>query len=348
MRVTIAAVALCALALACGSTLAVGEPGSAAKAAEPAQAPSDQGAAWYDAYQRDSRLVPLPDGRSLNLYCLGEGSPTVVLEAGLTEWAFTWWKVQDRIAKRTRVCAYDRAGMGKSPPGPLPRDTAAEVADLEALLTAGGVRPPYILVGHSMGGYNARLFASLHMADIAGMVLIDPSTEYQIEILEAASPAIAKGDKRSMRSITYCANPSLTAADFKADCIPAAPVTFPPELAAKWAATQTPVHYGAILSEFDSFLYRDSEEVMVHRRSFGSMPLIVLTRGDLASNLPPDEAQTEHKIWTEMHDQLAELFSTAGSNRVIQGSGHYIQIDKPDVVVDAILEVVTAARTRRR
>jgi pimeloyl-ACP methyl ester carboxylesterase len=337
MRVALFAVSLCALALACGSTLA----------AEPAQAPSDQGAAWYGAYQRDSRLVPLLGGRTLNLYCIGDGSPTVILEPGIGETAFTWWKVQDRIAELTRVCAYDRAGMGMSQPAPLPRDTAAEVGDLEALLKAARVRAPYILVGHSMGGYEARLFASLHTADVVGMVLIDPSVENQIPILEAASPKIAKNDKNSLDFIRHCADPGLAAAEFNARCIRTAPATFPPELAAKFAAAQTPAHYEAFVSEFDSFLRRDSEEVIAHRHFFGSMPLIVLTRGELSSDLPPDEAQTERRLWTQMHDQVAAL-STAGSNRVVLGSGHYIHLNKPDAVVDAISEVVTAARSRRR
>jgi pimeloyl-ACP methyl ester carboxylesterase len=343
MRVTIVGVALCALAMECGSAFTAEEARSAAAAAEPVQAPSDQGAGWYGAYQRGSRLIPLPGGRSLNLYCLGKGSPTVVLEPGIGETAFTWWKVQDRIARLTRICAYDRAGMGKSPPGPLPRDTAAEVADLEALLKAGGIGPPYILVGHSMGGYNARLFASLHTPDIAGIVLIDPSVENQIPILEAASPTIAKNDKNSLGFILHCADPSLAAAEFNAHCIRGAPATFPPGLAAKFAAAQTPAHYEAFVSEFDSFLHRDSEEVIAHRHSFGSTPLIVLTPGDLSSDLPPDEAQTEHKIWTEMHDQVAAL-STVGSNRVVQGSGHYIHLDKPELVVDAIRKVVAEGR----
>jgi pimeloyl-ACP methyl ester carboxylesterase len=315
-----------------------------AAAAEPAQAPDDQGAAWYAAYDRGSRQVPLPEGRTLNLYCLGRGSPTVILESGLGSGAYTWWKVQDRIGKFTRVCAYDRAGYGKSPMGPLPRDTTAHVSDLEALLKAGAIRGPYVVVGHSMGGYIARLFASLHTADVVGMVLVDPAVENQLAIMEPVMPTIAKGDASSRRYMHYCADPKTTDADFEKDCVRAAPKTFPPALAAKFVTTRDNMRtFGA---EGDAFFDRDSFEVIAQRRSFGAMPLVILTRGELSTNIPRDEAETEHRMWTQLHDQVAQL-STRGSNRTVEGSGHYIQLDKPDAVVSAVAEVVRAARAKR-
>ncbi len=319
----------------------------AAAAAEPAPAPDDKGASWYAAYHRDARQVAIAGGRTLNLYCLGRGSPTVVLESGISESSYTWWKVQGRIAKTTRVCAYDRAGMGKSPPGPAPRDTAAEVADLGALLKAAKIEGPYVLVGHSMGGYNARLFASLHGDEVAGMVLVDPSVEGQLQRIGAVSPTGAAGVKNARRFSGHCADPTLKAETFQADCVRKAPSTFPPELAADFEAMQSTAHYQAFDSEIESFIERDSPEVVAQRHAFGAMPLIVLTRTELSNNLPKAEAEAEFKVWNQLHDEVAAL-SSDGSNRLVQGSGHYIQIDKPDAVVDAVAEVVAKVRAKRR
>lgn len=316
-----------------------------ATAAAPPFRPDDEGAAWYAAYDRESRLVPLSDGRSLNLYCLGHGSPTVILESGLGSGAYTWWKVQGRLARVTRVCAYDRAGMGKSPIGPFPRDTTAQVSDLEALLKAADIRGPYVLVGHSMGGYIVRLFASLHPRDVVGMVLVDPAVENQLAVMEPAMPTIAKGDKRSRSFMRYCGDPKLGDAEFEKDCVRSPPRTFSPDLAAKFKTTRANMQTFA--SEGDAFFDRDSFEVIAARHSFGAMPLVILTRGELSTNIPKDEAQTEHRMWTQLHDQVAKL-SARGSNRIVEGSGHYIQIDRPDAVVNAVREVVTAARANRR
>jgi pimeloyl-ACP methyl ester carboxylesterase len=302
-------------------------------------------AAWYAAYQRDSRLVPLPDRRKLNLYCIGMGSPTVILESGLGGDAYDWRAVQGNIAKQTRVCAYDRAGLGKSSPGPLPRDVKAEVADLEALLKAADLHGPYVLVGHSMGGYIVRLFADRHLDDIAGMVLVDSSVENQIPVMEAVSPAIAEGDKKALANARHCGVPNPSAAVLK-DCARSVPSSFPPGLATAWVAAHGAASIQTWSYELESFPTADSPEVVAERRSFGSMPLIVLTRGELSTNLPADQAKAEWSNWNRMHNDLAKL-STVGVNRVVPGANHYIQLDKPDAVVGAVKDVLSAARHRR-
>ena len=304
-----------------------------------------ESAAWYVAYLRDSHLVPIPDGRSLNLYCVGSGSPTIVLESGLGGGAYDWRAVQGKMAKLTRVCAYDRAGMGRSPMGPLPRDTKADVADLEALLKAADIRPPYLLVGHSMGGgYNLRLFASRHLEDVAGIVLVDPSVENQVAVMEKALPAGAESDKKSIAFARSCAVPN-PSAEVVSNCTRAAPKDFPPDLAAAWLAGQGPALFQTFDSEIESFLNVNSREVLAESRQWGATPLIILTRGERSTNMPVDQAQLEWTIWNGMHDKLKTL-STVGINRVVPGANHYIQLDKPDVVVDAVTEVLAAARQR--
>lgn len=112
----------------------------------------------YDAssYVRPQVIVKV-DSRRMNIYCSGTGSPTVILDSGLGGDMTDWRLVQGRIARRTRVCSYDRAGMGFSDPAPVPRDASAIVNELHALLQVANISPPYVLVGHSIAGLYVRL-----------------------------------------------------------------------------------------------------------------------------------------------------------------------------------------------
>jgi pimeloyl-ACP methyl ester carboxylesterase len=113
-------------------------------------------------------------GARLFMDCHGAGPRTVVLDSGLgVDSNATWARVRPAVARFTRVCQYDRAGMGSSPPGPRPRTSQRMVDELRALLRAAGVKPPYVLVGASFGGLNAQLFASEHPGEVAGVVLVD-------------------------------------------------------------------------------------------------------------------------------------------------------------------------------
>ncbi|HEX4335868.1 MAG TPA: alpha/beta fold hydrolase [Polyangiaceae bacterium] len=116
----------------------------------------------------------------LHLVCSGEGSPPVVFDSGLGSDATAWASVEPAVARFTRTCAYDRAGMGSSKPAPRPHENVAMAEELRGLLAAAGVPGPYVLVGHSMGGLNAQLFAKAHPADVAAMVLVDSMTSAQV------------------------------------------------------------------------------------------------------------------------------------------------------------------------
>ncbi len=129
--------------------------------------------ACHDPATLDTK-VPV-HGMSLHLLCRGEGSPTVVFESGLGNDARAWSKVQPEIAKLTRACAYDRAGLGSSSPAPRPHSNRDMVSELHGLLDAASIPPPYVLAGHSMGGTNAQLFLAEYPSAVAGMVLVDAS-----------------------------------------------------------------------------------------------------------------------------------------------------------------------------
>lgn len=116
-------------------------------------------------------------GYRLNLRCEGSGSPVVVMDAGGGDTLQTWDWVVPEVKKVTRVCAYDRAGLGKSDPGPTPRTSDQIVKELRELLGRARISPPYVLVGHSFGGLNVRLYAARNPAQVAGLVLVDATPE---------------------------------------------------------------------------------------------------------------------------------------------------------------------------
>src|SRR5215211_8224249 len=133
------------------------------------------------ATERAERAYPAPGkmvdvgGYSLHINCVGQGSPTVVLDAGLGEWSAQWVRVQRELSGSTRVCAYDRAGMGWSERGPEPRDARQISSELHTLLAKAGIEGPYVLVGHSFGGLYARMYAARYPNQVSGVVLVDSS-----------------------------------------------------------------------------------------------------------------------------------------------------------------------------
>src|SRR5215210_2904828 len=116
-------------------------------------------------------------GYSLHINCMGQGSPTVVLDAGSGAFSAQWVRVQQEVSDTTRVCAYDRAGMGLSEMGPAPRDAKQITSELHTLLSKAGIEGPYVLVGHSFGGMYMQTYAARYPDEVAGVVLVDSSTD---------------------------------------------------------------------------------------------------------------------------------------------------------------------------
>ena len=154
------------------------------------------GTSYQDlANRRDLNTHPAPGqlvdigGHRLHLWCTGEGSPVVVLEAGAGGSSLQWNRVQPEVARTTRVCAYDRGGLGWSDLGPTPRSAARIIDELHILLATAGVSGPYILTGHSAGGLYMRLYASTYPTDVAGMVLVEAAHEDQSRRMPTAAGA---------------------------------------------------------------------------------------------------------------------------------------------------------------
>ncbi len=301
---------------------------------------------------KPGELVRVADGRRINLRCLGDGAPTVILESGYEANSMAWWKVEPQVARFTRVCSYDRAGAGFSDPGPLPRDGVAIAGDLDQALKAGGVRGPLVLVGHSAGGLYMRLFVRRRPAQVVGMVLVDPSIDHQDRQMAALfgpqagslEPLIARA-KACLAAAARGDLPS-TSPDL-ARCAPAARTGEPSALAAEETAENIrPSTWRTRISELDNLWTRTSDEIDGGPVSLGDMPLVVLTAGQDNARAPSSERLQLDEAWAGFHRQLAAL-STRGSAQLVADSSHLMMRDRPDAVVEAIREVVSAVRKHR-
>ena len=153
------------------------------------------------------RIYPPPGelvdvgGHSLHINCVGEGSPTVILESGSGANSVDWANIQPEVANTTRVCAYDRAGSGWSEPGPGPGDLQQIAGELHTLLANAGIDGPYVLVGHSFGGLYVRMYADLYPNEVEGMVLVDSShPEQSARTAEAQAASEASSAEESLRA----------------------------------------------------------------------------------------------------------------------------------------------------
>lgn len=304
------------------------------------------------AYAKPAQLVALPDGRKINLFCMGSGAPTVVLDAGWGSGMSAWSKVQPTVAETTRVCAFDRPGMGFSDEGPLPRDARATVADERAALKAAGINGPYILVGHSMAGLHVRLYASLYPKEVAGAVLVDPSNPHQAKRFAEVAPKGSALNEKMMGMMRGCAD-KVVAGTLKpgepgfSACFPPPAATLPEDVRAMTLQRQGEGwRYRMQASEVDSMATTSSTDIDKTQRSLGALPWIVLTAEGTGKGppTPAEEQAAMGQVWKAMHDDAAAV-STRGENRMV-ASGHNIQSEKPEAVIAAVNEVVAAVRAK--
>ncbi len=300
-------------------------------------------------YLHPQQLVDV-GGRRMNLYCTGSGSPTVVLATDGDDGTSAWRFVQPVVARRTRVCSYDAPGLGFSDPIRSPLDANAAVHDLHEMLVRAGITGPSVIVGYSLSGLYARLYADRYPSDVAGMVLVSPNVTNQDQRMAAVAPSLAP-----MLSMDTFLRTCVTAAQRKAiqpnttlyaRCVYSPPdPTIPPvlldQIHAQWQGAALWRSFASAMRESD----QSSAEVLREQHGYGNMPLIVLTttRDILALPIPASQKTALTRAWIGWHQQIAKL-SSRGVDFIVNGSTSSIPIDRPAAVTSAIEEVLDQAR----
>lgn len=263
-------------------------------------------------------------GYRLHINCTGTGSPTVVIDAGWGDWSLMWSSIQRQVSKTTQVCTYDRAGMGYSEAGPLPRNAEQFAKELHTLLKQANIAGPYVMVGHSMGGLPVRVFVHDYSTEVSGVVLIDSMSPGQL-----TQPPTEKSQTPSQSSgVSF---PSLLARIGLVRLFTEPLQVLPPDARPAYAAfSVTPRSVQAWADEGtgmpESLVQADAV------KTFGDLPLIVLTAG-----------LNQQTDWQSMQLELLRL-SSDSQQLIADHSGHKIQIEQPEAAVAAIVKMVSQLR----
>jgi pimeloyl-ACP methyl ester carboxylesterase len=311
-----------------------------------ASAPTDAASAFAVPHQ----LVDI-GGRKMNIYCSGKGATTVVFDSPSGDAGWSWYRVQPEVARHTRACVYDRAGLGFSDPAKRPNTSENVVEDLHKLLAAAGEKAPYILVGNSLGGANVQVYTYRYPKDVKGLVLVEAQHEDETSRVDKASGGKIKGVYKMVADQNkYC----LAASEkgFKAGSEQLANCVGSPEEVAKMfgpklgavitASTMKPGYWRANTDEYDGIETSD-EQLRKLRRPFGDLPIVVLTRGVSPYRVPDQPQSATNKAIEDANFAVQKEYlklTTRGTQRVVAGAGHVIQAEKPEAVVAAVLEVL--------
>ena len=278
-------------------------------------------AADAKAYPPPGQLVDV-GGYRLHINCTGTGSPTVVIVSGLGDWSTSWGGVvQPEVAKTTRVCTYDRAGLGWSDASSLPSDAAQFAKELHTLLQNANIPGPYVMVGHSLGGFIVRIFAHDYASEVAGVVLVDSMNPRQVT--QSLSDSLARQSSFQAALARFGIGRLLVKLPAIAPSMPAGEEAYYPLYIRPQSLQKTANEYRGLPASA-------AEAAAVE--SFGDMPLIVLTA-----------KLNDNPGWPEWQPELLKL-STNSQHLFAENSGHTIQFDEPEAAVNAILKMVELAR----
>jgi pimeloyl-ACP methyl ester carboxylesterase len=276
----------------------------------------------------DAKTYPPPGelvdvgGHRLHINCTGTGSPTVVIVAGAGDWSTTWGGyVQPEVAKTTRVCTYDRAGLGWSEAAPLPSDVAQFARELHTLLQNANVPGPYVMVGHSLGGFVVRVFVHDYASEVSGVVLIDSMNPEQVT--QSLSNSLAR--RYSLQAVLARFGVGRLLVK-----LPAIAPSMPPNEEAYYPLYIRPQSLQASANEYQTLPASASQAAAV--KTFGDLPLIVLTA-----------KLNDNPGWPEWQTELLQLSSNS-QHLFAENSGHVIQADEPKAAVAAILQMVQQVR----
>ena len=265
----------------------------------------------------------------LHIFCVGTGQPTVVIDSGLGGNSLEWIKVQRSLAPYVRVCSYDRAGYGWSEPGPLPRTSSRIVDELFTLLKKADIGGPYVLVGHSFGGYTMQLFANRYPTETAGLVLVDSSHPEQFERFLA--PPIRVNLAPSGRNRIMMLSPS-----------PPLPENLPDEVKPLVRALNLKGETRAAMGQ-ELLDFRRSAQQVREASVLPNVPMVVLTRGKRVWPRT-DRGQHMEQLWSQLQIELASRAQRV-THIVAKSSGHHIHLDQPALVADSVHMVVDLVRS---
>ncbi len=311
-------------------------------------------------YPPPGRLVEV-GGHRLHVCVEGCASPVVVFEAGAGGFIFDWEPVRHQVAEFAQAVTYDRAGYGWSDPGPLPRDAQRCVHELHALLSAAGIPAPYVLVGHSVGGLHVQLYASLYPEEVAAVVLVDATEPLPLaEQLQYLPPEERTKGKRIFEKYLRTTPPGMIYQITR--------TLVPPlglfRMMGTWLARSMPPYeslpadmrpvYRAIIARTSFFRTLIDEGAMIERSKdqvrqapwrLNDKPLIVVkssVEGGRRYDQPHfAQIQFLHQMRQAMQIELARR-STQGKFVLAERSAHYVHIDRPDIVVQAIRDALGA------
>ncbi|MBI1809888.1 MAG: alpha/beta hydrolase [Gemmatimonadetes bacterium] len=287
-------------------------------------------------WKAPGRMVEVEPGRSMHIYCTGSGTPTVILEAGAGDFSLSsWYSVQPQLSALSRTCSYDRASTGWSDRVPGRPTPAAIITDLHNLLARSGEPGPYLLVGHSLGGAIVRHYAVHYPAEVAGLILVDGSHEDQVERMKAGVPRWAFLVLGSLPALHFVGVDRLVASARIKDTISAI-------IAARTTSDAAMENTSALISSLDAF----NAEVKRDVKPFGPLPLIALTADVVprAPGITQAVADSMHREWVAMHQEIVSR-STRGRWILAEHSGHYIQRDRPDLVIQSVREMLDTLRS---
>jgi pimeloyl-ACP methyl ester carboxylesterase len=327
-RIALGAVSLVAVAVLSGATYEALARASAGKAFPP-----------------PGRLVDI-GGRRIQLDCRGAGTPVVVFESGLdTLGSLSWARVEGEAAETTRACAYSRAGLMWSDPAGRPFTSLNAAEDLHKALAAAGERPPYVLVGHSLGGPYALVFTGRYGADVAGLVFVDASHPDQVARMRAAiGKDLDSGGLSYVKTVEALAWTGLVRLAASSG---GGPVRFGKDVAGPYAAW-LPQSLPAAVAEGGAMA--ETLATAGRERMLGDRPLVVLTHGAKTTaqalqtmKLTAAQGARFDAEWLVLQDEEAR-WSTRSRHEVVPGATHYIQMDRPQAVIDAVRYVVEEVR----
>ena len=291
----------------------------------------------YRNYPAPGEMVSVSD-HDMQIYCTGKasGGPTVVMDSGLGGGLLDWQTVQPKVATFARVCSYDRSGIGWSESGRGPRTSQRIVRELHALLSDAGEEGPYVLVGHSFGGANVQLYASEYPEEVAGMVLVDSAVDTRV-LDKDLRDAFAKAAPSPLviKTTAPLGIPRLLASGED---------SLPKRLAQERSAIYNSIRHLYAVADESARVQQSVAEATDAAPSLGEKPLIVLSAG--TRQFPGLTKKQAKRTDEQMNDFEAGMTALSQNSKLVvaKNSEHYIQFDRPELVVDSIRRAVDAAR----